>query len=101
MKSLIDRLLDENDSAPIVLYTDEGEEIAFEQVAVIPWQEEGYAILKPVVPTEGMTEEEALVFKLALEDGEGVLIIEEDDATVDAVFGEYYKMLAAYNGGAQ
>ena len=61
-KNIIDRLLDENDSDPIVLFTDQNQAVEFEQVAVILWQEKPYVILKPLVAVNGITDDEALVF---------------------------------------
>lgn len=90
----IDMLLDENNTDPIVLYNENNEEISFEQIALIPLDEQVYAILKPLGDFEGVGEDEALVFTIAEEDGEGVLVVEDREEIIDAVFEEYYAMLA-------
>lgn len=90
----IDMLLDENNTDPIVLYNENNEEISFEQIALIPIDEQVYAILKPLGDFEGVGEDEALVFTIAEEDGEEVLVVEDRDEIIDAVFEEYYAMLA-------
>lgn len=94
----IDRLFDENDTDPIVMYNEAGDALAFEQIALIPWNGSIYAILKPVEPVDGMADDEALVFVIVEEDGEEVLAIVEDETAIDAVFDEYYKLLAEQTG---
>ena len=90
----IDMLLDENNTDPIVLYNENNEEVSFEQIALLPLDEQVYAILKPLGDFEGVGEDEALVFTIAEEDGEGVLVVEDREEIIDAVFEEYYAMLA-------
>ena len=85
-------LLDENCSEPIVLYNEDNEEIALDQIAVIPYLGDTYAILKPLGDFEGVGENEALVFVIAEEDDEDVLIVVDDDAVIDAIFNLYYEM---------
>ena len=94
----IDRLFDENDTDPIVMYNEAGDALAFEQIALIPWNGSIYAIRKPVEPVDGMADDEALVFVIVEEDGEEVLAIVEDETAIDAVFDEYYKLLAEQTG---
>jgi hypothetical protein len=93
MKSPIEMLLDENCSDPIVLFDENNEEVAFDQIAVIPLNGDVYAILKPLGDFEGVAEDEALVFVIAEEDDEDVLQVVEEDEIVDAVFAQYYEML--------
>ena len=93
MKSPIEMLLDENCSDPIVLFDENNEEVAFDQIAVIPLNGDVYAILKPLGDFEGVAEDEALVFVIAEEDDEDVLQVVEKDEIVDAVFAQYYEML--------
>lgn len=90
----IDMLLDENNTDPIVLYNENNEEVSFEQIALIPLDEQVYAILKPLGDFEGVGEDEALVFTIAEDDGEDVLVVEDREEIIDAVFEEYYAMLA-------
>ena len=89
----VDMLLDENNTDNIVLYNEENEAVEFEQIAVIPVGLQTYVILKPVTPIEEMGEDEALVFVIADSEGEDCLLVETDDAIIDAVFEEYYKLL--------
>ena len=93
-KSPIEALFDENDTSTITLYNEKNEPVEFNQIAVIPLEDKVYAILQPVVMTEGADEDEALVFELEeVADEEVVINLVKDDATIDAVFNEYYKLI--------
>ena len=91
--SPIDMLLDENNTENIKLYNEENQEVEFEQIALVPIENKTYAILKPVLKMEGIADDEALVFVIDEIDDEDCLVIVEDDAVIDQVFEEYYKML--------
>ena len=45
---ILDVILDENNTEPIILEDDKGNRLSFEQVAVIPYNEKVYVILKPI-----------------------------------------------------
>jgi len=93
-KNAIEQLLDEKNTDPIALYDEDDNEVMFEQIALIPYKEVLYAILKPVEAMEGVGEDEAIVFALETDEEEDeVLSVVEDDAIIDAVFKEYYNML--------
>jgi uncharacterized protein YrzB (UPF0473 family) len=94
VRNPIEALLDAEDNSPIVLFDEKDNEVEFEQVALIPYKNKAYAILKPVKEIEGVKEDEAIVFSL-LEDenGEDLLSVETDEAVITTVFDEYYKLL--------
>lgn len=93
----IDALYDEDNNDPIVLYNEHGEEVLFEQVALIP-QDKPYVILKPVQPLPGMNEDEALVFAVIThpETQEEDLVLVTDEAIIDRVFDEYDALMEEY-----
>lgn len=91
--SAIDQIFDPNNCDPIVMYNENNEEVAFEQIAVVPIEGEAYVILKPVNPMEGVGEDEALVFAIVVEDGEEMLVVEDRTEIIDEVFRQYYEML--------
>ena len=91
--SPIDALLDENNNDNIVLYDNNDTPTEFIQIAIIGLNGNIYPILKPAQPMEGLGEDEALVFVIADSEGEDCLLVETDDAIIDAVFEEYYKLL--------
>ena len=92
--SVLEILLDENNTSPISLYDENDKEIKFDQIAIIPLDEEVYAILKPIDEMENVADDEAIVFLIQEdEDGDGVLVIETDESKAMRVFEEYYKLL--------
>ena len=94
----IDALFDEENCENIILFNEKGEEIAFEQIALIPLNEKTYAILKPVQPIEGLGENEALVFSIEeTENGEEYLMLTLDEKTIDDVFKVYDHLVDAEN----
>ena len=92
----IDALYDENNNDAIILFNEKGEEIAFEQIAIIPISEKVYAILKPIQPMDGVGEDEGLVFSIEQNDeGEEYLALAVDEDIIDAVFTVYDALVAA------
>ena len=86
-------LLDENNNNNVVLYDEKDQAVEFEQIAIVPIEENIYAILKPVTKVEGVEDDQAIVFKLVQENEEENLIVESDDKIVDQVFDVYYDLL--------
>ena len=98
-KTVIDRLFDENDTGIITLYNQWNEPVEFEQIAVIPYEEKVYAILQPVIMPPGANPDEALVFLLnELEDGEITIDLVKEEDIIDAIFDEYYALIADKEG---
>lgn len=93
MNSLTDSLYDENNRDNIILYSELGQPVEFEQVAVLPLGDRVYTILKPVADMIRVEDNEALVFSVETEEGEEYLSIVEDYAVIDKVFEMYYKLL--------
>ena len=94
--SPIDKLFDDNNTDPIVLYNEKGEEVSFEQIALIPLEERIFAILKPIEKTEGVGEDEALVFEILegeTEEDEEYLSLVSDMEVVDNVFKVYDQLI--------
>ena len=88
--NVLDMLFDEENEDDITIYDEDGNPVAFEQVALIPLEEKVYAILKPVLPMEGLGEDEALVFEID-EAEESLNVVVEDDI-IDAVFAVYEQL---------
>ena len=77
------------DDGIVVLQGADGEEIEFEEIASIVYNDGYYKVMKPVEMPEGMSEDEALVFAVT-EEEEGLrysLVLE--DEIIDGVFAEY------------
>ncbi len=95
---LLDVLLDQDNKEPIVLMDETGKQMAFEQVAVIPYEvrkeKRLYCVLKPLDKIEGIADDEAIVFLVDTDDeGNSVIKIEEDEEVAIAVFDKYYDLL--------
>lgn len=95
---LLDVLLDQDNKEPIVLMDENGKQMTFEQVAVIPYEvrkdKRLYCVLKPLDKIEGIGEDEAIVFLVDTDDeGNSIIKIEEDEEIAIAVFDKYYDLL--------
>ena len=78
----------------VVLRSANGEDIEFIEIAGIAHKGSFYVILQPIVLIEGMSDDEALVFKVTrTEDGNDKFEVELDDEIIDAVFAEYNRLL--------
>ena len=95
----IDALYDEDNNDPIILMNEKGEEIPFEQIALIPIAEKTYAILKPMIHLDGLGENEGLVFSIEI-NGEGMeyLALVVDEEIIDRVFDIYDELVEEDNG---
>lgn len=76
----------------LVLATDNGQEVEFEQIATIPLDGQVYTILLPLKPFEGFDCCEGLVFVHQQANGQDRLAIVTDEDIIDGVF-EIYNQL--------
>ena len=90
----IEKLFDPENQDPIVMVDEEGNEVEFEQIAILPYEGSIYALLMPLTPLEGVGEDEAIVFVIEEQDGEANLAIVDDLDVIDGVF-ELYESLVA------
>ena len=97
---ILDVILDESNVDPITLQDDKGNRISFEQVAVVPYKEKIYAILKPIDKIEGIAEDEAIVFVADESVSPTVLRVEQNQEIAVKIFDEYYNLVdeAVKNG---
>lgn len=87
----VDKLFDENNNEKILLKDIDGNDIEFEQLAVVDFEENYYALLTPVTPIEGVGEDEFLVFFIDEENDCLTYVI--DDRITDGVCEEFDAML--------
>lgn len=86
--------LEQKEDDIITLRSADGEDIEFVEIAGIAYNGAFYNILQPVELIEGMSEDEALVFKREEKgDGEIAYSIVLDDDIIDAVFEIYDQLL--------
>lgn len=96
---ILDVLLDEDNKDPIVLVDDKGKQLSFEQIAIIPFNEKIYAVLKPIDKIDSVADDEAIVFVVVEREGQpSVLMVETDEAIAMSVFEEYYNLLDEAEG---
>lgn len=88
-KDILDCLFDDDCADDIIVYDEDNNELRLEQVAIIPYMNEMYAILRPL--NGECDEDEAWVFLIDEVEEEIVLIT--DSEIVDAVFDEYNRLL--------
>lgn len=99
-EELKNEIVNEDDDDIVTLLSANGEEIDFVEIAGIAYKGNFYAILQPVELLDGMSEDEALVFKVSRdEDGSDKFEIELNDEIIDAVFAEYNVLLDEANSG--
>ena len=97
---ILDVLLDPDNKEPITLVDQDGRVLAFEQVAVIPHDKSGekclFAVLKPLDKIKGIADDEAIVFRVDIDDdGNSNIVVEEDEEVAIAVYNEYIELLKA------
>ena len=90
---ILDVLLDQNDTDPIVLEDDKGKRIRFEQVAIVPYDNKIYAVLKPIDKIEGVKDDEAIVFLCDETTKPTTLRPEADQEIAIKIFDEYYNLV--------
>ena len=87
----------------ITLTSQSGEDIDFRHIADVKHRSYTYAILQPVILLEGMSANEALVFRVTYGgNGNNTYNIELNDKIVDAVFKKYNNQSSSnfsYNNG--
>lgn len=88
-----DVILDKDNTENVFMRSENGMETEFSQVAVIPYNDEIYCILKPVTKIEGIKDDEAIVFKVMGEGESSYLSVETDENKALSIFMEYYNLL--------
>lgn len=94
---ILDILLDEENKDPIILMSEKGQKLTFEQVAIVPYNDKIYAVLKPVDKIENIADDEAIVFYVDETVTPSVLRVEEDEKIAIKIFEEYYNLVEQAN----
>lgn len=91
--NVIDQILDENNNENVVMYDEQNNPIEFEQIAVIPLENDNnlYAILLPITPMEGVGEGEGVLF--AINEEMDNMEIVRDDEIINKVLTIYEKLI--------
>lgn len=87
-------LLDPENENNIILYDENDKAVEFEQIAIIPIDNDIYAILRPVEQMEGTDEDVAIVFELSEdEEGNDVIEVVDNSEVVDKVYEKYMSLI--------
>jgi len=97
-KSLSEILLDENNNDPISLQTEEGKNIKFQQIAIIPHEIDDErkicCALRPIEGAEGLDENAILFFSLEFtEEGEEYISLVDDEDLIEELHAALVEML--------
>jgi len=84
--TLLAQLLDENNNDNVFLFDEQDNEIEFEQIATVTYENHVYAILRPL----DAAEDEAVVFLLDPTDEESINVV-EDDELAEKVLDVYHE----------
>ncbi len=81
----IDRLFDDENDENITILDNDGKEIEFKQVGLVDYEGNYYAILDPITPVEGVSEDEFMVFLIDEEKDELTFVDNEEiiDGIID------------------
>ena len=74
-ESLLEKLLDEDNTEIIELQPEGGEKVQFEQIGVVRYESKLYAILRPLE----LKEEQVVVFRLDEEDEENLELVTDEN----------------------
>jgi len=72
--TLLAKLMDDKNDDNIVLFDESGASVELEQIAVIPHEDEIYAILRPL----DADEDSAAVFRVDVSDEESIISVDDD-----------------------
>lgn len=87
MKSIIEKILDEQDQDILEIPGKNKERFYFEQVALLEIDGTHYTILHPLASDVG--EDDVFVFRIEMDSDEAFLVLEEDDHTLEECFQLY------------
>lgn len=98
----IEQILDENNTDNVILYDPDKKPIEFEQVAVIPVDDDKtanqtlYTIMIPITPMQGVGEGEGVVFKI--DEITRDIEVVNDEKVIDKVLEIYQKLIEEGSG---
>ena len=85
-------LLDPNDHRNINYVTDSGDYFEFQQVAIINYEDEIYAILRSVDADTLEPMDEYVVFRIVFDGDSAYVLVEDEEEVVKGVYREYYRL---------
>lgn len=92
-ENTINLIFNRQDPGPIVLANAKGEKFNFQKIAVIPFNNNVYAILKPLDKIEGVKDTDVIVVYVGEENGITNLKVEFRPEIVNPVLERYKELL--------
>ena len=83
-------LLDPNDNSNINYVSEEGDYFEFQQVAVVTYEDELFAILRTVDPDTCLALDEYVVFRIVFEEESAYVLLENDRYICNTIFQRYF-----------
>ena len=81
----------------VVLLDEEGNEITFELIDAVEYNDETYVVLLPANPQTEEEEHEVTILKVAVDEhDEDVFVVEEDEDVLDEVFEIFQRQMEEY-----
>ena len=91
---ILDVLLNQENTQNIIMFNNEGEQVEFMQICVVPNGEDLYCILKPTSEIENIASNEAVVFKVVQNPNEeAYLVPEASQEKSEKIFSEYERLI--------
>ena len=90
-KNPINQMLDPNNTETILLYSDIGKPVEFEQIAVIPFNDKLYAIMRPLDYMSGVENGEGVLFEI--DETQGDVSVIRDNEIIDEVLKIYKDLI--------
>lgn len=90
-KNPYELLLDENYNDNIIFHDDDGNPMEFEQIALIPLDDEKYTILHPV--NMGYDDDEVVAYHIFADEKNYELIAVDNEDVLQKLHNEYLKLL--------
>lgn len=79
----VDKLFDDNNFESIFIKDNNGKEIEFDQVALVDYENNYYAVLMPLTKLEGVGEDEVLIFRV--DEEKDCLVYLEDESIANEI----------------
>ncbi len=92
-KNLLDVLFDDNDIGSLTLQDEDGESVEFRRMAIIPYKDIVYVLLRPVSGLPEETMNQAIAMRVEMEFGEPYLSVEDDEEALQYLMNEYNRLL--------
>ncbi|MDD3839944.1 MAG: DUF1292 domain-containing protein [Clostridia bacterium] len=83
----------ENEKNEVILLTEDDEEVRFEHLATLEYNDNQYVILSPMEEMEGVEEDEVVILRIEKDNqGQDVYVGLDDEREIKAVFSAFEQL---------